>query len=116
MGEEEEKDDGDPCSEFTPHSVLEVERGFSALGEVEKDVPTLAGVTSEWVEMLLIILVTSGGMIEGSSEGMSDGLMEGSSDESLDGTSDGEENLFMSWRVMELQLFPTGFSHSLRCM
>ena len=65
MKKEKEKDDDDPGSEFTPHLVLEVERGFFALGEVEKDVSTLAGVTSEWVEMLLIILVTSGGMIEG---------------------------------------------------
>ena len=111
--EENENDDGDAGSEFTPHSLLEVERGFSALGEVEKDVSTLAGVTSEWVEMLVIILVTLGRMIEGSSEGMYDGLMEGSSDESLDGTSDGEENWLMSWRVMKRQLFPTGFSHSL---
>jgi len=63
--EEKENDDGDAGSEFTPHSVLEVERGFSALGEVEKDVSTLAGVTSEWVKVLLIILVTSGGIIVG---------------------------------------------------
>ena len=63
MEGEEEKDDGDPCSEVAPHSVLGVERGFSALGEVEKDVSTLSGVTYEWVEMLLIILVISGGMI-----------------------------------------------------
>ena len=63
--EEKENGDGDAGSEFTPHSVLEVERGFSALGGVDKDVSTLAGVTSEWVKVLLIILVTSGGIIVG---------------------------------------------------
>ena len=70
--EEETNDDGDPGSEFTPHSVLEVERGLSALGKLKEEVSAFIELTSVWVEMLGIILVSSDGMIVGFTKGLLD--------------------------------------------
>ena len=58
---------------------------------------------------------TSDGMLEGTSKGMEVGRTGGLSDGISDGLIEGSENWLMSWRVMERQLMPTGFSHSLQC-